>query len=102
MELNTAFGQALRRSRQATGRTQEDFHPISSRTYISQLERGLKSPTLEKLEELSGLLGVHPVTLVAATYLLKDMVTTSELQSTLTQQLEAMGFDVADGHLGHG
>ncbi|AZZ45373.1 MULTISPECIES: helix-turn-helix domain-containing protein [Stutzerimonas] len=92
MELNTAFGQALRISRQAAGRTQEDFTRISSRTYISQLERGLKSPTLEKLDELSKLLGMHPVTLVAATYILKNQVGADDLQSTLVAELKQLGF----------
>lgn len=102
MELNTAFGQALRISRQAAGRTQEDFTRISSRTYISQLERGLKSPTLEKVEELSELLGVHPVTLVAATYLLKDQMSAGDLQSTLLQELKTLGLDGSEVCLGAG
>ncbi|WP_342246766.1 helix-turn-helix domain-containing protein [Pseudomonas sp. OTU5201] len=99
MELNMAFGQALKRSRHVARRTQEDFSPVSSRTYISQLERGLKSPTLEKLEELSELLGVHPVTLVAATYMLKDLVGAGELQSKLVQELKMLGFDASEEHL---
>ncbi|WP_337993657.1 helix-turn-helix transcriptional regulator [Pseudomonas asiatica] len=45
---------------------------MSSRTYLSTLERGLKSPTLEKIDQISGALGVHPVTLLMATYVYKD------------------------------
>ncbi|MGY2498069.1 helix-turn-helix domain-containing protein [Klebsiella pneumoniae] len=100
MELNTAFGQALKLSRQAAGRTQEDFSPVCSRTYISQLERGLKSPTLEMLEELSEVLGVHPVTLLAATYMRKDLVGAGELQSTLAHELKTLGFDASEECLG--
>lgn len=40
MELNDAIGQALRNARVRKGLTQEDFGSISSRTYISSLERG--------------------------------------------------------------
>lgn len=92
MELNEAFGQALKRSRTAARRTQEDFSTISSRTYLSALERGLQSPTLEKLAELCELLGMHPVTLVAAAYLIKDETRAGELLHTLAQELKVLGF----------
>jgi transcriptional regulator with XRE-family HTH domain len=39
-----------------------------SRTYVSALERGLKSPTLPKVDALSGVLGLHPLTLLALSY----------------------------------
>ncbi len=44
--------------------TQEDFSEVSSRTYLSSLERGIKNPTIDKVVELSGVLGVHPLTLL--------------------------------------
>ena len=91
MELNEAFGRALKRSKKIAGRTQEDFSIISSRTYLSALERGLQSPTLEKLEKLCELLGVHPVTLVAASYLLKDNISVEALFERLAVELKAMG-----------
>ncbi len=49
MELKQAFGQALKQLRMSQGLTQEDFSDVSSRTYLSTLERGLKSPTIDKL-----------------------------------------------------
>lgn len=33
--------------------TQEDFGLVSNRTYLSALERGLKSPTIDKLQEIA-------------------------------------------------
>lgn len=48
--------------------TQEDFSTTSSRTYVSMLERGIRSPTLSKIDELSETLGIHPLTLLALTY----------------------------------
>lgn len=57
-------GQALRRLRQARALTQEDFSLVSSRTYMSALERGLQSPTLEKLLELAAVLKIHPATVL--------------------------------------
>ena len=55
----------LRLVRERRGLTQEDFSTISSRTYMSSLERGQSSPTLEKLMLLCDRLGVHPVSLFA-------------------------------------
>lgn len=68
MELKRAFGTTLKRIRVAKGMTQEDFAMVSSRTYLSSLERGLKCPTIEKLDQLANVLGVHPVTLLLASY----------------------------------
>lgn len=64
MELREAFGRALRETRIAKSLTQEDFSTVSSRTYMSTLERGMKSPTLDKIEDICSVLGVHPLTLL--------------------------------------
>ncbi|PKO77725.1 MAG: XRE family transcriptional regulator [Betaproteobacteria bacterium HGW-Betaproteobacteria-15] len=62
------FSRALKRARSATGRTQEDFDVVSSRTYVSTLERGGKSPTLQKVDALAHVLGLHPLTLLTLAY----------------------------------
>jgi len=36
---------------------------------MSSLERGLKSPTIDKIEQISQVLEVHPVSVMVATYL---------------------------------
>lgn len=59
---------ALKAVRHARGLTQEDFGLVSSRTYISSLERGTKSPTLGKVEQIASAMGVHPFTLLALAY----------------------------------
>jgi transcriptional regulator with XRE-family HTH domain len=69
MDNRQAFGKALQQIRKARGLTQEDFSNISSRTYMSTLEHGKKSPTLDKVEALSNELKVHPLTLLTLTYL---------------------------------
>lgn len=78
MNLTEAFAKALRYTRNRKGLTQEDFSMISSRTYISTLERGLKSPTLEKFEVIAGRLDVHPVTLLVMAYLQDQNVVSLE------------------------
>lgn len=72
MHINQAFGIALKQIRKDRNKTQEDFGIVSSRTYVSTLERGLKSITIEKLEELADVLEIHPMTLLAYAYLLKN------------------------------
>ncbi len=44
---------------------------VSSRTYLSTLERGLKSPTLDKLDEIAGVMDVHPASLVLLAYVIR-------------------------------
>lgn len=61
--LYLAFGRAFRRARKAKGLTQEDFEGISSRTYISTIERGLKFPTIEKIDQLARFMGYSTLTL---------------------------------------
>jgi CheY-like chemotaxis protein len=68
------FAQALRELRKRRSLTQDDFSLASSRTYLSSLERGLKTPTLDKIDTLAGILGVHPLTLLAFTYQKLDSV----------------------------
>jgi transcriptional regulator with XRE-family HTH domain len=54
------LGEALQRARKAVGLSQEelDFEAKVHRTYISQLENGHKSPTVEILFRICPILGV--------------------------------------------
>lgn len=62
MSLNELFSSSLRLARESAGISQETLASLSGldRTYISQLERGLKSPTLTTLEKLGGCLSMDP------------------------------------------
>ncbi|MCX2864164.1 helix-turn-helix transcriptional regulator [Paucibacter sp. PLA-PC-4] len=62
------LAQALKTIRKARGLSQEAFSDVSSRTYMSSLERDLKSPTLSKLAELCEVMEVHPLTLLTLAY----------------------------------
>lgn len=68
MTLKNSFPAALKQVRKARGLSQESFSDVSSRTYLSSLERGLKSPTLNKVAELCEVLEVHPLTLMTLAY----------------------------------
>ena len=81
---------ALRKARKARGLSQEDFSDVSSRTYLSSLERGLKNPTLDKLAELCEVMQVHPVTLLTLAYAGKSPQRAEQLLTQVRQELEAM------------
>lgn len=68
MAAKNSLAKALKTVRKARGLSQEAFSDVSSRTYLSSLERDLKSPTLNKLAELCEVMEIHPVTLVALAY----------------------------------
>lgn len=59
---------AIQTVRKARGLSQEAFSDVSSRTYMSSLERDLKGPTLHKLTELCEVMEVHPLTLLMLAY----------------------------------
>ena len=60
------FGLVLRERRLAAGVSQESLADSSElhRTYVSQLERGLKAPSLAAIEAVAGALRVAPHVLV--------------------------------------
>lgn len=66
--LSQAFGRVLAEQRKLKGLSQERLASKSGlhRTYISQLERGLKSPSLNTLEALASVLGAAPHILLEA------------------------------------
>lgn len=57
-----SFAEVLREARQEKGLSQEELADRAGlhRTYISQVERGLKSPSLRSLEQIANALGVTP------------------------------------------
>ncbi|MGU9817578.1 helix-turn-helix domain-containing protein [Pseudomonas sp. LF135] len=95
MELNQAFGAALQRLRKNRSLTQEDFSTVSSRTYLSTLERGLKSPTLEKVEALASVMDIQPLTVLAYTFLLRDP--TLSLEEILARVYDELTLMASEG-----
>lgn len=64
--LSKAFGDTLREARQEAKISQEGLAAKSGlhRTYVSQLERGQKSPSLASIAAIARSLGVKPHELV--------------------------------------
>lgn len=67
---NTVFGEQLRQIRRAAGITQEElaFRVGLDRTYISLLERGIKSPTLNTFFRLCKVLDQQPAQVIDQIY----------------------------------
>lgn len=90
MALQKKFGEGLRRARKSRGLTQEDFSMVSSRTYLSSLERGLKSPTIEKIEQLASVLNIHPLSLMVLAYLPKNAKTLDALFAEIYSDVRSL------------
>ncbi|USP11887.1 helix-turn-helix domain-containing protein [Aeromonas dhakensis] len=85
-----SLAEAIRMVRKARGLSQEAFSDVSSRTYMSSLERDLKSPTINKLTELCEVMGVHPLTLLTLAYAGSDQTKIDRLLAQVRQELDAI------------
>lgn len=81
---------AIRTVRKARGLNQEAFSDVSSRTYMSSLERGLKSPAVNKLAELCEVMGAHPLTLLTLAYAGNNVQQADQLLEQVRQELAAV------------
>ena len=89
MAAEYSLARALKAVRKARGLSQEAFSDVSSRTYMSTLERDLKSPTLSKLAELCEVMEV-PLTLLTLAYTENDQHKTSQLLDQVQRELDAI------------
>ena len=81
---------AIRTVRKARGLSQEAFSDVSSRTYMSSLERDQKSPTMHKLTELCEVMDVHPLTLLTLAYAGDSTRKADQLLEQVRQELAAV------------
>ena len=88
MASTYSLAKALKTVRKARGLSQEAFSDVSSRTYMSTLERDLKSPTLNKLTELCDVMEIHPLTLLTLAYAGEDPEQADALLAQVRQELE--------------
>lgn len=89
--IEPSFARALRSVRKARGIAQEQFDQMSSRTYVSALERGIKQPTLSKVVALAEVLQVHPLTLLTLTYCGSlSKAEAARLQARVAAEIEAL------------
>lgn len=90
MTAKLGLAAALKTVRKARGLSQEAFSDVSSRTYMSSLERDLKSPTLNKLAELCEVIKIHPLTLLTLAYAGTSERKTEQLLEQVRRELQEM------------
>ena len=90
MAAKHTLSEALKTIRKARGLSQEAFSDVSSRTYMSSLERDLKSPTLNKLAELCDVMEIHPLTLLTLAYAGDDAQQVEQLLTRVRQELKVV------------
>jgi transcriptional regulator with XRE-family HTH domain len=66
VDIRKRLGANVRRLRQEKGWSQEEFadHAGIHRTYVSDIERGARNPTISIVEKLAAPLGVSAGTLI--------------------------------------
>lgn len=85
--LRHAIGEAIKAFRTARGMSQESLGP--SQSYMSELERGVKkNVTFVKIDQVSEVIGVHPITIMTAAYRLSNPETSlKELLARVEREL---------------
>ena len=66
MDLCALVGRNIRRYRRTAGLTQEELAHRASldRTYLSDIERGIRNPTVLLLQDVAMVFCIHPATLL--------------------------------------
>ena len=66
MDIRVRLGQNVRKLREAKGWSQEDYADRAGihRTYVSDIERGKRNPTVTVVEKLAAPFGVSPSQLI--------------------------------------
>ena len=90
MAAKHSLATAIRTVRKARGLSQEAFSDVSSRTYMSSLERDQKSPTVHKLTELCEVMDVHPLTLLTLAFAGDSPRKADELLAQVRRELESV------------
>lgn len=90
MTLKSSFANVLRVLRSQRNITQRGFADTTSRTYLSKLETGRSSITLDKLEQLSERLEMSPLTLVALTLSEDTGLTANDLLGRAKNEIRAL------------
>ena len=96
--VHSNIGKAFRWVRKARGMAQEEFDSVSSRTYISEIERGVRQPTVVKLDTLAAAMQVHPLTLLTLSYCrtptsLESVALLARVSDEIAELVELAGAD---------
>lgn len=90
MTLRNGFAVALQYARKQKGLVQEDFSDVSSRTYLSSLERAMKSPTIDKVEQIAEVIGIHPATMIVIATMKAERKSLDQVIAQITREINAL------------
>ncbi|MBC8999205.1 helix-turn-helix transcriptional regulator [Pseudomonas sp. N40(2020)] len=76
LELKRAIGTSIKSYRLKRNIPQESLGP--SQPYISSLEAGRGSASIDKIEQIADVLGVHPMSIIFAGYLTSNETANKE------------------------
>lgn len=91
MSLKTSFAKVLRTIRGKRSLSQRDF-ASTSRTYLSKLEGGRSSITLDKLDQVSQGLGLSPLTLLTLTLAEESGKPSTELIANVHAEIKSLAW----------
>jgi len=66
--IHSSIAKGIRAARLSRNLSQEEFVAVSGRTYVSELERGTKQPTVTKIDQLAAVMRLHPLTVLTLGY----------------------------------
>lgn len=89
MSLRIAYASALRFLRKRNEVSQHDLAPAANPSYVSRLEAGARSVTLDVSQELAKALNVDPLTLLVLAYAAERDQTPQEVMNHLLGDLRA-------------
>ncbi|WP_411960381.1 helix-turn-helix domain-containing protein [Pseudomonas mandelii] len=91
LELKRAIGTSVKAYRLKKNIPQESLGP--SQPYISNLEAGRGSASIDKIEQMADVLGIHPMSIIFAGYLTSNEGATKEnLFERIRTELAEIGF----------
>ncbi len=66
--IRSSIARGIRAARLSRNLSQEEFVAVSGRTYVSEIERGAKTPTITKIDQLAAVMRLHPLTVLTLGY----------------------------------
>lgn len=91
LELKQAIGTSIKSYRLKRNIPQESLGP--SQPYISNLEAGRGSASIDKIEQMADVLGVHPMSIIFAGYLTSNENSNKDdLFERIRMELAEIGF----------
>ncbi|WP_460044604.1 helix-turn-helix domain-containing protein [Pseudomonas sp. S2_H01] len=92
MPLRHAFAQALKFARQRLGLSQSDIAGAVDASYVSRLESGKSSVTVDANDRLARVLGLHPLSMLVLAYAAEEDSTPRKLLKRIEDDLDGRAF----------